>query len=44
MNVGNIAMVMLLTEKSFEIFPKHNGYFFISESCFKLIYYCGIKK
>ena len=34
---------MLLIVKSFEILPKHSIYGFISESCFELIYFCGIK-
>ena len=27
----NIIIIMLLAVKSFEIFPKHNGYGFISD-------------
>ena len=27
----NIIIIMLLAVKSFEIFPKHNGYSFISD-------------
>ena len=36
---------MLLAEKSTEIFPEHNGYFFVFRNFhFELIYFCSIKK